>query len=181
MAGSIFPHIKKAVEDFMYDQEGNIPRNKVLTIGSMVLILGILLADEAFAAHRSHSSHSSHSSHRSHSSGSGGHSSHSSHVSHTSHTSHTSGDTHSNASHSSAPAHSNAPAHASHSNASPSLSTLNAMKLPSDSDVVDLNAVLEAVGTSSIPPETTSIDLPPMGNPAQTNTTNIPPSESTGD
>ena len=39
MSDSIFPHIKKAVEDFMYDQEGNIPRNKILTIGSMMLIL----------------------------------------------------------------------------------------------------------------------------------------------
>lgn len=155
MDNSIFPHIRKAVEDFMYDQEGNIPRNKILTVGSMLLILGILLTDDAFADHRSHSSHSSHSSHRSHSSGSGGHSSHSSHISHSSHvsSSYSSHSSHSNA------AHSNAPAHASHSNAAPSLSTLNGIKAPDALDVVDMASALGLVESVSDLPETTPIEV----------------------
>lgn len=109
MSEKLFPKIIKSIEDFLYEEEGNITRNKVLTIGSMMLIMGVILGTDAFAAHRSHSSHKSHSSHSSHSSGSGGHSSHESHVSHTSHVS-SSGGSHS--SHSSAtqnvqPAHSN--------------------------------------------------------------------------
>ena len=80
MAELSFPHVEQKIEDFLYDEEGNIPVGKVLTIGSMILILGLLMADDAFAAHRSHSSHSSHSSHQS--GYSGGHSSHTSHASH---------------------------------------------------------------------------------------------------
>ena len=80
-----FPHIQESIENFLYDEEGNIPRNKVVMLGSMMLIMSMMLASDIFAAHRSHSSHSSH---RSHSSGSSGyHSSHSSHRSHRSHTS----------------------------------------------------------------------------------------------
>jgi len=98
-----FPEIKKSIEDFLYEEEGNVNRNKVLVMGSLMILTGIMLASDVFAGHRSHSSHSSHRSHSSHSSGSGGHSSHSSHVSHTSHTSGEGG-------HSSAPVHNSAPA-----------------------------------------------------------------------
>lgn len=28
-----FPHIQESIENFLYDEEGNIPRSKVLTIG----------------------------------------------------------------------------------------------------------------------------------------------------
>ena len=76
---NIFPTIKKGLEDFIQEEEGNISRSKVAMIGSMMVILGVMLADgSVYAAHRSHSSHrsGSHSSHSSHSSGS--HSSHSS-------------------------------------------------------------------------------------------------------
>lgn len=91
-----FPHIQESIENFLYDEEGNIPRNKVVTLGSMMLIMSMMLASDIFAAHRSHSSHSSH---RSHSSGSSGyHSSHSSHKSHRSHTSSSHG-SHSSSSH----------------------------------------------------------------------------------
>lgn len=84
MDNNIFPKVKREISSFLTDQEGNIPRSKILTVGSMVILLGIVFAQDVFAAHRSHSSHSSH---RSHSSGSGGHSSHESHVSHSSHVS----------------------------------------------------------------------------------------------
>jgi hypothetical protein len=75
-----FPVLKRSIEDFMYEEEGNITRNKMLTIGSMVLIMGIVLSQDVFAAHSSHSSHKSHSSSRTASS----HSSHESHSSHSS-------------------------------------------------------------------------------------------------
>ena len=47
-----FPHIHKSIDDFLSDEEGNIPMNKVLTIGSMIMILGILFAEDVFSAHR---------------------------------------------------------------------------------------------------------------------------------
>lgn len=84
MKGPLFPKIQRGLTDFLYEEEGNIPRSKMLMVGSMVLLLGILYAQDAFAAHRSHSSHKSHSSHRS---GSGSHVSHQSHQSHQSHVS----------------------------------------------------------------------------------------------
>ncbi|MBR5502122.1 MAG: His-Xaa-Ser repeat protein HxsA3 [Oscillospiraceae bacterium] len=84
MEEKLFPRIQKSVETFLNDEEGNVPRNKLLTVGSMVILMGILLTMDAFAAHRSHSSHSSHSSHKSHSS----HRSHSSHNSHSNHANH---------------------------------------------------------------------------------------------
>lgn len=82
MKNDFFPKLERSLEDFLYEEEGNITRNKMVMVGSLVLVLSLLMYDEVFAGHRSHSSHSSH---RSHSSGSGGgHGSHSSHESHTS-------------------------------------------------------------------------------------------------
>lgn len=90
---NLFPRIQRDISNFLMDQEGNIPRNKILAVGSMMILLSVVLAQDAFAKHTSHSSHKSHSSHSSHSSGSGGsHSSHESHVSHQSHASHSSGE-----------------------------------------------------------------------------------------
>lgn len=89
----LFPSIKKNISALIEDEEGNIPANKLVVLGTMAVLFGLLLSMEAFAAHRSHSSHSSHeshSSHSSHSSGSWGHGSHVSHESHSSHVSHTS-------------------------------------------------------------------------------------------
>ena len=102
MEEHLFPEIKKSIEDFIYEEEGNITRNKVIAMGTMMLILSLMMYDEVFAAHRSHSSHSSHASH---SSGSGGgiHGSHESHVSHSSHVSssgHSSHGSHSNSTYS---------------------------------------------------------------------------------
>ena len=41
----IFPQIKKGIEDFMQEEEGNISRSKVAMIGSMMVILSVMLAD----------------------------------------------------------------------------------------------------------------------------------------
>lgn len=97
MREEIIPQVRNSIEQFLYEEEGKITRNKVLTVGSMMLIMGLLFATDVFAEHSSHRSHSSHKSHSSHSSGSSGsgHSSHESHVSHSSHSSHSSGDGHS--------------------------------------------------------------------------------------
>lgn len=97
----LFPKLQKSIEHLIEDEEGNIPGNKLLMLGTLVVILGSLLSIDAFAKHRSHSSHSSHRSHSSHSSGSHGnshynHGSHESHQSHQSHTSHSNTTSHSN-------------------------------------------------------------------------------------
>ena len=48
----IFPQIKKGIEDFMQEEEGNISRSKVAMIGSMMVILGVMLADsDVYASH----------------------------------------------------------------------------------------------------------------------------------
>ena len=106
----LFPKIQKSIETLIEDEEGNIPGNKLLMLGTMVMILGTLFPWQAFAGHRSHSSHDSHDSHSSHSSGSGGHGSH---VSHESHQSHQSASDHSN--HSNHASHNDHISHISHS------------------------------------------------------------------
>lgn len=103
----LFPKIKKNISSLIEDEEGNIPGKKLLTLGTMVVILGSILSFDAFAGHRSHRSHSSHRSHRS----SNSHSSHYSHSSHSNHSNHSSHDSH--VSHISHTSHSNV---ASHSN-----------------------------------------------------------------
>ncbi|MDO5292352.1 MAG: His-Xaa-Ser repeat protein HxsA3, partial [bacterium] len=61
MDKELFPMIKRNIEDFITEEEGNISRSKVLAIGSVVVVLSVLLyGDDAYAAHRSHSSHRSH-------------------------------------------------------------------------------------------------------------------------
>lgn len=162
MTDSVFPHLTKSISDFVYDEEGNIPRNRVLTVGAMLLLLSLAFADEAYAKHSSHSSHRSHSSH---SSGGGG--GHVSHVSHSSHASHSSGSTHSSHGSSSAavpqvvaPTHGNdpVPVHNSHNNAAPSLSELNAIRVPDSTGSIDLAGKLGFVSLGQIsPPATTSV------------------------
>ena len=53
----LFPSLMKSLDDFLYEEEGNITRNKVVAMGTMVLVLSLLMMDEVFAGHRSHSSH----------------------------------------------------------------------------------------------------------------------------
>ena len=37
-----FPEIRKEISDFMFEEEGNIPRNKLLGLSSMILLLSLL-------------------------------------------------------------------------------------------------------------------------------------------
>lgn len=58
------PKIKRSIEDFVTEEDGSILRNKVIAIGSIMVIMGLLmLPDDAYAAHSSHKSHSSHARH----------------------------------------------------------------------------------------------------------------------
>ena len=93
----MFPKFKKNISDLIEDEEGNIPGNKLLMLGTMIVVLGSMMQMDAVQA--VHGSHKSHASHQSGSSGSHGNANHSSHRSHSSHSSHSN--------------HSN---HASHSN-----------------------------------------------------------------
>ncbi|MFA7101091.1 MAG: His-Xaa-Ser repeat protein HxsA3 [Bacilli bacterium] len=98
----IFPKFARSISDLIEDEEGNIPGNRLLLLGTMVIIIGNMIAMDALLGHGSHSSHSSHASHASgstHGNSSGIPSSHGSHASHGSHSSHTS--------HSNTVAHSN--------------------------------------------------------------------------
>ena len=100
-----FPEIQKSIQNYLYEEEGNITRNKLLMVGSLAVIMSVLFALDASAGHSSHRSHSSHSSHSS-GTQSYDHASHSSHQSHVSHTSSTTHSSHASSTHSSA-AHSN--------------------------------------------------------------------------
>ncbi|BCN31076.1 His-Xaa-Ser repeat protein HxsA3 [Anaeromicropila herbilytica] len=96
-----FPKINKAIEDFINDEDGNIARSKLVTIGTMLILMSAIAASEVhvLAEHGSHSSHESHSSTsyiRDHSN----HGSHDSHASHASHTSHSNTASHSNSAYS---------------------------------------------------------------------------------
>ncbi|MFQ9115701.1 His-Xaa-Ser repeat protein HxsA3 [Eubacterium sp.] len=109
MDKKLFPTIKKSIDDLINDEEGNIPRGKLVMLGSTIMLMGMIMGIDVFAAHSSHRSHSSHSSHSSTSY----HRSHVSHTSHSSgydHSSHGSHSSHSNT-HSSHGSHSSAPAH----------------------------------------------------------------------
>lgn len=127
-----FPKIKKSIKDFLNDEDGSITRNKVLMIGGMVLILGMLFSDEVFAAHRSHSSHRTHTSHRTSNAQHGSHNSHgSSHSTHSTHTNHATHGSHSS--------------HASHvsyteANNYGSTATMSGRAWPSLSDIQSIEA-----------------------------------------
>ena len=47
---TLFPSIVKSLDDFLYEEEGNITRNKIVAMGTMVLILSLLMMDDAFAS-----------------------------------------------------------------------------------------------------------------------------------
>lgn len=100
----IFPKVNKALTDFLNDEDGNISRKRLVSIGSFILLMSIINFDTVFA-HRSHASHTSHSSHsstsyiRDHTNHSS-HSDHGSHSSHNSHTSHSNTTSHSNSAYS---------------------------------------------------------------------------------
>ena len=172
----IFPEFQKNIENLIEDEEGNIPGNKLLALGTMIIILGSLMTMDAFAAHRSHSSHSSHRSHSSHSSGSHGnshsnHGSHESHQSHQSHTSHSNTGSHSNARYSaegdvtySAPAAQNVP----NISTPPVEMTADTFALP-DVNGTPISSILPAF---AVPASTasTKIDTKDINVPASTET-----------
>ena len=87
-----FPGLKKTIDDFIEDDDGNITRDRLVSVGAMVMVMGILMGMSADAGHGSHQSHSSVSYIRGHSD----HSDHGSHTSHDSHTSHSNTASHSN-------------------------------------------------------------------------------------
>lgn len=80
----VFPKVKKSIENYLTDEEGNITRNKVVLMGTLAIVMSLVYGVDVFAKHSSHRSHSSHSSH---SSSAGEHYSHQSHQSHQSHVS----------------------------------------------------------------------------------------------
>ena len=149
---NMFPSLSRRLSDLIEDEEGNITAQKMLMIGTLVIVLGNLLNTDVLATHRSHSSHRSHTSHSSHSSGAY-HASHSSHTSHTSHTSaqdvtpHNShvSNQHSSAPHNNHSNHSNHQSHTSHSNVSSHSNSLYsaegdvAYKAPSVATIPNLN------------------------------------------
>lgn len=55
MENDMFPKVKKEIINFINDEEGNITRNKILAVGSMVILLSIIAGINAQAAHSSHS------------------------------------------------------------------------------------------------------------------------------
>ena len=109
-----FPDIPKAISDYLFEEEGNITRNKLLMVGSLSIVMSVIFALEVDAGHKSHESHESHTSHGSgsHSSGHSNHGSHSSHSSSAAHSSHGSS-SHSNHSNNAA-SHINRSHHGSH-------------------------------------------------------------------
>ena len=133
-----FPGIKKSIQDFIDDEDGSITRSKLVTVGSMVLLMTIFAGIEARAAHGSHKSHSSHSS----TSYVRNHGSHESHESHSSHTSSADHSSHSSTTHSnhSSSTHSNHGSsvhgnHSSHNDHASHVSSVNNVTLPKESDV----------------------------------------------
>ena len=131
-----FPQIKREIMNFIEDEEGNITRGKMLTVGSLVVLMGLIAGIDAYAKHSSHKSHSSHSStsyHRSHVS----HTSHRSSTGHSSHSSHS--NTHS--SHSSHSSHSNT--HSSHASGLIDTETTNSVTsiptIESTTEIFDSN------------------------------------------
>lgn len=146
-----FPEIKKSIQNYLYEEEGNITRNKLLMVGSLAVVMSVLFALDAEAGHRSHSSHSSH---RSSSHGSG----HESHVSHQSHQSGSGHSSHSSSSHSSHSSGSTAHSSAAHSN------TSAAVTMPTYPEVLVPQQTHDtpAMGTLPVPaipalPDTTSV------------------------
>ena len=154
-----FPEFSRMIGDFIYEEEANISRKKIISVGSMLVLATLLMATEAFAGHSSHSSHRSHSSHSSHSSGSGGHSSHESHVSHTSHvsstTTHSNHSSHSNHSNHASGTHASHSSHSSAATAHTSHASATRSVIPSHSNT-GISEPVEPVTRGVIPDDATS-------------------------
>lgn len=158
-----FPKIKKSIKDFFEDEDGSITRSKVLMIGGMVIILGMLLGDEVYAAHRTHYTHRTHSSHRTSTNKHGSHSSHvSSHNTHSDHYTHGSHSSH--ASHVSYTESSN---YGSTNTASgrdwPALSDVQSVEIPASASITNLEVqeITDLINTVSKPQ--TDVSMPKTG------------------
>lgn len=86
-----FPLIDRSISDFLFEEEANISRKKIISVGTLLVLATIMMTTDAFARHGSHGSHGSHSSHSSSTTHFNGHFSHESHESHASHASTTIG------------------------------------------------------------------------------------------
>lgn len=124
----------QSISDYLYEEEANIDRRKIISIGTMLAVAAIFMATDAFAKHSSHGSHQSHSS-SSHSSGHGNHSNHASHESHESHASHSSSNAN-HYSHSSSAHNSEATSHSNSGSASIGSGNNPSITEPSD-DVIE--------------------------------------------
>ena len=44
-----FPSIQKTIDDFINDDDGNITRQQLVTIGAMILVMSIMSSIDAYA------------------------------------------------------------------------------------------------------------------------------------
>ena len=49
----VFPALTKALSNYLFDEEGNIARNRVVSVGAMAIVLGMLCSIDVFARHGS--------------------------------------------------------------------------------------------------------------------------------
>ena len=47
-----FPSIQKTIDDFINDDDGNITRQQLVTIGAMILVMSIMSSIDAYAKHQ---------------------------------------------------------------------------------------------------------------------------------
>ncbi len=148
----IFPSIQKSITDLLNDEEGSIPRNKLVMLGTTIMLMSLMMSIDVMASHSSHRSHSSHSSHVS-----GGGGDHYSHYSHVSHSSHVSGNGHSSggSSHSSGGgSHSSGgSSHSSHSNSTPSAGSIPVPQVPKSDSFMKNIPARSAAAVSTLKPE----------------------------
>ena len=187
MQEPIFPSIKRSLENLIEDEEGNIPAGKLLTIGTMVVLLANILSIEGFAAHGSHSSHSSHESHSS-TSYIRHHTNHGSHSDHGSHTSHSNTASHSNSNYSAAGDYTTPTAPAASSiptvDVSPYVLSADELSIP---DLNPSTAATEATPATAVIPSlavplpTPQTDLPEANMETAPDTPKVFPDESADD
>lgn len=145
MNEDLFPKVQKSISNYLTDEEGNVTRNKIVTVGAMMLIMGLVFALDVFAKHRSHLAHRSHSQggHRSHYSSYGGHSNHSSHSDHGSH---------SNTTTTTRPSQNNGSNHISHISHGSHASTTTTKPAAPDVDVIELPGATQPTPNVAIDP-----------------------------
>lgn len=180
MKGSIsmgsFPDIAKSISNYLYEEEGNITRNKLLMVGSMAVVMSVLFALEVDAGHGSHKSHNAHTSHQSggHSSGHSNHGSHESHTSSSAHSNHgssshsnhsSSAASHHNTTHSSRHASHISRHQSSHHSASDHVShSSHVSSLQAQQQTLPLVRVPQTINNTTLPSSVELSQLPQMPN-----------------